>query len=51
MRFVPVGREEYDHVSAQVESGAYEHQVAAYAKFSIRAYHAWLETLDMSVRF
>ena len=51
VRFVPVGREEYDHVTAQVESGDYEHQVAAYAKFSIRAYHAWLKTLDMSVRF
>jgi hypothetical protein len=25
--------------------------VAHYAKFSIRAYHEWLETLDMKERF
>lgn len=51
VRFVPVDRDEYDHVAARVEAGDYEHQEAAYATFSIRDYHAWLATLDMDARF
>ncbi|MBT3172300.1 MAG: allophanate hydrolase subunit 1, partial [Rhodospirillaceae bacterium] len=31
--------------------GDYVHNVAHYAKFSIRAYHEWLGTLDMKERF
>ncbi len=51
MRFLPVGAEEYDYVESRVEAGNYVHNVARYAKFSIRDYHHWLETLDMKERF
>ena len=51
VRFFPVGQEEYDYVERRVTAGDYVHNVAHYAKFSIRAYHEWLETLDMKERF
>ena len=51
VRFFPVGQEEYYYVERRVTAGDYVHNVADYAKFSIRAYHAWLETLDMTERF
>ena len=35
----------------RVDAGNYVHNVARYAKFSIRDYHNWLETLDMKERF
>lgn len=51
VRFLPVEREEYDYVEGRVEDGSYVHNVASYAKFSIREYHTWLAGLDMSERF
>ena len=51
VRFLPVERAEYDYVESRVEEGSYVHNVARYAKFSIREYHHWLETLDMTERF
>ena len=51
VRFVPIEREEYDYIERRVEEGTYVHNVAAYAKFSIREYHAWLKTLDMDAVF
>ena len=38
-------------VARQVEAGDYLHNVAEYQRFSIRNYHAWLATIDESVRF
>jgi allophanate hydrolase subunit 1 len=51
VRFLPIERAEYDYVERRVEEGSYVHNVARYAKFSIREYHHWLETLDMTERF
>ncbi len=51
VRFFPVEREEYDYIEGRVTAGNYVHNVAHYAKFSIRAYHEWLGTLDMKERF
>ena len=51
VRFIPASAEEYDHVAAQVEAGTYLHNVAEYQRFSIRNYHAWLATVDETVRF
>lgn len=48
VRFVPVDREEYDHVAAQVEAGTYEHSFVDYQKFSIRRYREWLQPLQAS---
>lgn len=45
VRFVPIEREEYDYIASQVEAGAYEHSYVDYQKFSIRNYHAWVESL------
>ena len=51
VRFIPATRDEYDYVARQVEAGDYLHNVAEYQRFSIRNYHAWLATIDESVRF
>lgn len=50
VRFVPVDREEYDTIDAKVAEGTYKHPMVAYQKFSISAYHAWLETIDPTER-
>jgi allophanate hydrolase subunit 1 len=42
VRFVPIERDEYDYIAAQVEDGSYEHAFVDYQRFSIKAYHAWL---------
>jgi len=51
VRFIPATRDEYDYVALKVEAGDYLHNVAEYQRFSIRNYHAWLATIDESVRF
>ena len=51
VRFIPATREEYDYVARRVEAGSYLHNVAEYQRFSIRNYHAWLETIDETARF
>jgi KipI family sensor histidine kinase inhibitor len=45
VRLVPVERDEYDEVAARVEDGSYEHSYVDYQRFSIRAYHDWLNGL------
>lgn len=51
VRFQPIERDEYDYIERRVEEGTYVHTMTAYSKFSIREYHAWLETLDMNAQF
>jgi len=51
VRFVPIDREEYDHIAAQVETGSYRHPEVAYQSFSIDRYHAWLGSIDPAERF
>lgn len=46
VRFVPIDREEYDHIDRQVQEGTYLHPYVDYQQFSIRNYHAWLKSLD-----
>jgi allophanate hydrolase subunit 1 len=48
VRFLPVDREEYDHVAAEVEAGIYEHSYVDFQKFSIRRYRDWLAPLQAS---
>jgi KipI family sensor histidine kinase inhibitor len=50
VRFLPVGPDEYAYVESRVTAGDYVHNVAHYAKFSIRAYHEWLASIDMEAR-
>ncbi|HRY26459.1 MAG: carboxyltransferase domain-containing protein [Geminicoccaceae bacterium] len=51
VRFVPIDREEHDYITARVEDGSYLHPEVGYQRFSIDAYHAWLDTLDPTKRF
>lgn len=46
VRFVPIDREEYDHIEASVAEGRYDHPMVDYQKFSIRKYRGWLNTLE-----
>jgi urea carboxylase len=41
VRFVPIARDEWDHIEAEVDAGTYEHPEVGYQKFSIRHYRAW----------
>lgn len=50
VRFVPIDRAEYDYIDNKVAEGTYKHPMVAYQKFSIRSYHAWLETIDPAER-
>ena len=50
VRFVPIDRAEYDYIDAKVVEGSYKHPLVAYQRFSIRSYHAWLETIDPAER-
>ncbi|MCK0197925.1 carboxyltransferase domain-containing protein [Ancylobacter sp. 6x-1] len=45
IRFVPVTRDEYDAVEAQVNENRYEVTVVEYQKFVVRDYKAWCEKL------
>src|SRR5229473_1684098 len=42
VRFVPIDREEWDHVDAQVAAGVYQHPCVGYQKFSLGKYRTWL---------
>ena len=46
VRFVPIDREEYDHIEAAVAEGTYDHPMVDYQTFSIRKYRGWLDTLE-----
>lgn len=41
IRFVPVTREEYDAVEAEVAAGTYEITMTGYTKFAVADYKAW----------
>jgi allophanate hydrolase subunit 1 len=45
VRFVPIERDEYDHIEAQVAEGTYRHPMVDYQTFSIPRYHAWLQDI------
>lgn len=50
VRFVPIDEDEYAYVEAKVAEGSYKHNFVDYQRFSIRNYHAWLETIDPKER-
>lgn len=45
VRFVPIDRDEWDAVEAQVNEGTYEHSYVDYQKLSVRGYRAWLSRI------
>ena len=46
VRFIPIDRDEYDFVDAQVDDGVYEHPYADYQRFSLHNYKAWLADIE-----
>lgn len=51
VKFVPIGREEFDYIERRVAEGTYEFNVTGYQRFSVRAYKAWAASLDGQARF
>src|SRR5882724_9952519 len=48
VRFVPIDRQEWDAIEAEVAAGTYRHPNVDYQKFSIGKYRQWLAGLDAS---
>jgi KipI family sensor histidine kinase inhibitor len=46
VRFVPVGREEFDWVEAKVSEGTYVYNFVEYQKFSVKQYKDWIRGLE-----
>ena len=42
VKFVPIERDEYDFIAAEVEAGTYQHACVDYQRFSLAGYRAWL---------
>lgn len=42
VRFVPIDRDEYDHIASKVVDGTYEHQRVDYQSFHVARYRDWL---------
>ena len=51
LKFVTIGREQYDDVEARVKDGSYIHNVVGYQRFSVKNYKAWVAGLDRAERF
>ena len=51
IKFVTIGKEEYDAVEARVKDGSYVHNVTRYQKFSVKNYKTWVASIDRSKRF
>jgi urea carboxylase len=41
VRFIPIDREEWDYIEAQVDNGLYLHPCVGYQRFSLAKYRAW----------
>jgi urea carboxylase len=48
VRFVPVGREEFDWVEAKVREGTYVYNFVEYQKFSVKQYKDWIRGLEVA---
>lgn len=51
VKFVPIGKEEFEFVEAKVKEGSYVYNVVEYQKFAVRNYKDWIRTLDKKERF
>ncbi|CAH2396521.1 5-oxoprolinase subunit B family protein [Mesorhizobium ventifaucium] len=45
VRFVPIDREEYDHVERKVADGTYQHPCVEYQTFSVARYRQWRDSI------
>jgi KipI family sensor histidine kinase inhibitor len=48
VRFVPIDRQEWDAIDAEIVAGSYRHPNVDYQKFSIAKYRQWLAGLEPS---
>ncbi len=51
IKFVTIGKEQYDDVEARVKDGSYIHNVVGYQKFSVKNYKSWVGSIDRGERF
>jgi len=51
VKFVPVSKEEFEMVEAQVNEGTYVYNMVDYQRFSVRNYLRWVDTLGKKDRF
>ncbi len=51
VKFVPIGKEEFEFIEAKVKERTYIYNVVEYQKFSVRNYKAWVKVLETAKRF
>ncbi len=51
VKFVPVGKEEFEATEARVKEGSYQYNMVDYQNFSVARYKAWVEKIDAGQRF
>lgn len=51
VKFVPIGKEEFEFFEAKVKEGSYVYNVVEYQRFAVRNYKDWIRTLDKKERF
>jgi urea carboxylase len=51
VKFVPIGKEEFEFIETKVKERTYIYNVVEYQKFSVRNYKAWVKVLDTTKRF
>ena len=51
IKFVPIGKEEFEFIEAKVKEGTYVYNVVEYQKFSVRNYKGWINGLDRTKQF
>ena len=51
VKFVPIGKEEFEFIEAKVKEGTYIYNTVEYQKFSVHNYKTWIERLDRTKRF
>jgi urea carboxylase len=51
VKFVPIGKEEFEFIETKVKERTYTYNVVEYQKFSVRNYKAWVKVLDTTKRF
>lgn len=51
VKFVPIGKEEFEFFEAKVKEGSYVYNVVEYQRFAVRNYKDWIKALDKKERF
>ena len=46
LRLIPIDLEEYEAINAHLTEGTYVFNIIPYQRFSVAAYHSWLDKLE-----